>query len=86
VAFVILENGIRCGGQPVTIGDIRISVYRHHLGPSVEVLLLFGRELVLIVLGPAMEIRHVPENEGAFRWRISAIVLFRLKGAAGGDG
>src|SRR5437016_543136 len=52
VSFVILKNCICRRRETFTIADIWISVYRYHVGPSVEVLLLFGRELVLITLRP----------------------------------
>ncbi|MEO8352864.1 MAG: hypothetical protein ABI680_14105 [Chthoniobacteraceae bacterium] len=82
VFFVILQNGIRRRGQLIAISDIRVPIYRYHVGPSLEIFLFCGRELVLIVVRPAMEIRQVPEDEGTRRWRINAAVLFRLKCAA----
>ena len=60
-------------GETFTIADIWIPVYRYHVGPSVEVLLLFGRKLSLIGLRPPIEITHVPENEGRLRFRIRGV-------------
>ena len=83
VSFVIVQNGIRGLRQAFAIVDVRIRVHRHHVGPSVEVFLLFGRELVLIVLRPAVKITNASENECGLYRRSNSAQLLRIKCAAG---
>ena len=83
VSFVILKNCICYRRETFTIADIWISVYCYHVGPSVEVLLLFGRELVLIPLRPTMEITNIPENECSLLLWTGSAAFFRMNRAAG---
>ena len=83
VSFVIVQNGIRGPRQAFAIVDVWIRVHRHHLGPLIEIFLLFRRELVLIVLRLAVKITNASENECGLCRRSSGAQLLRIQCAAG---
>src|SRR5438552_11371222 len=83
VSLVIVQNSICSLGQMFAILDIRIRVHRHHVGPLIQVFLLFGCELVLIVLRPTMKITSAIENKYRLCRRSSGARLLCLKCAAG---
>ena len=81
VIFVIFQDGIRLRCQRVTVMSIRINIHRDHVGPLLEVVLAFGRELMLAIHRPAVQITNAPEGECGLPWRSSSARLFRIEEA-----
>ena len=71
VTFVIFQNGIRLRCQCLTIVSVWIDVDRDHFRPLLEVFLAFGREFMLMMQRPAVQITDGVENESRFRWSSS---------------
>src|SRR5882724_3553536 len=61
VTFVIFQNGIRLRRQCLTIMSVWIDIDRDHVRPVLEVLLAFGREFMLMIHRPTVEITYAIE-------------------------
>ena len=82
MTFVIFQNGIRLRRQCLTIMSVWIDIDRDHVRPLLEVFLAFGREFMLMIHRPAVQITDATENERRFGWSSSGARLLRVERAA----
>ena len=81
VTFVIFQHGIRLSRQCLAITSVWIDIDRDHVRPLLEVFLAFGREFMLMIHRPAVQITDAVENECGFRRSSSGARLLRVEQA-----
>ena len=83
VIFVIFQGRIRLYCQRLAIMSTRVNVHRDHVRPLFEVFLAFGREFMLMIHRPAVQITDAAENERGLRWCASGVGVPSVEQATG---